>query len=295
MRERSARGVVAAQIGLAVNALLVIVKITAGVLGNSYALIADGVESSLDIFSSLITWRGLEVAGRAADDRYHFGYGKAEAVAGAAVASLLLVAAVGISVEAVREILRPHQAPAAFTLYVLVGVILVKEMLFRTVLRIGDRMDSLAVRADAWHHRSDAITSAAAFLGIALAVFGGEQFWAADDVAAIIASVIIAFNGVRLLSPAVDDLMDRAPEPGVLEDARAAAESVDGVREVEKLLARRGGVGYFVTLHVQADPEMSLREAHRVGHRCKDAIMRRMPHVLDVFVHMEPHREHYEG
>lgn len=295
MRERSARGVVAAQIGLAVNALLVIVKITTGVLGNSYALIADGVESSLDIFSSLITWRGLEVAGRAADDKYHFGYGKAEAVAGAAVAVLLLVAAVGISIEAVREILRPHQAPASFTLYVLVGVILVKETLFRTVLRIGDRIDSLAVRADAWHHRSDAITSVAAFTGIALAVFGGERFWAADDIAAIVASFIIAFNGVRLLSPAVDDLMDRAPEAGVLENARAAAESIEGVCEVEKLLARRGGVGYFVTLHVQADPEMSLREAHRVGHRCKDAIMRRMPNVLDVFVHMEPHREHYDG
>lgn len=295
MKTRSAHGVIAAQVGLAVNAVLVIVKITAGVLGNSYALIADGVESSLDIFSSLITWRGLAVAGRAADDKYHFGYGKAEAVAGAAVAVLLLAAAVGISIEAVREILRPHHSPAPFTLLVLVGVIVVKETLFRTVLRIGDRLESLAVRADAWHHRSDAISSAAAFIGIALAVFGGEQYWAADDVAALVASAMIAWNGVRLLGPAVEDLMDRAPEPEILLRARAAAESVEGVREVEKMLARRGGVGYFLTLHVQADPETTLREAHRVGHRCKDAIMRSMPQVLDVFVHMEPHREHYEG
>lgn len=293
MRKRTARGVLAAQVGLVVNAILVVVKISAGVAGNSYALIADGVESSLDIFSSLITWRGLVVAGRGADENYHYGYGKAEALAGAAVAVLLLVAAVGISVEAVREILRPHHSPAPFTLWVLVGVVLVKETLFRTVLRLGDDLDSTALKADAWHHRSDAITSAAAFAGIGLAVLAGPRFAAADDVAALVASVIIAWNGMRLLTPAVDDLMDRAPEPQVLARVRAHAEVVEGVCELEKVQARRAGVGYFVSVHVQADPELSLREAHKLGHRCKDAIMQGVPQVLDVFVHMEPHREHH--
>ncbi|HSJ13735.1 MAG TPA: cation diffusion facilitator family transporter [Longimicrobiales bacterium] len=285
-----ARGLRVARWGLLVNALLVVVKVTAGVLGNSYALIADGVESSLDIFSSLIVWRGLVVAGRSADEQYHFGYGKAESVAGATVAILLLVAALGISIEAVREILRPHHAPAPFTLPVLVLVVLVKEVLFRTVLRVGRDLNSPAVKADAWHHRSDAITSAAAFAGISIALIGGPGWAAADDFAALVASGIIAFNGVRLLRPAIEDLMDRAPAPDVLRQVRASAEGVRGVREVEKILARRAGIGYFVVLHVQADPQLTLADAHQLGHEVKSSIMADVPEVLDAIVHMEPHQ-----
>jgi cation diffusion facilitator family transporter len=294
MQKRTRRGILAAQVGLVVNAVLVVVKIGAGVVGNSYALVADGVESSLDIFSSIITWRGLIVARRAADENYHFGYGKAEAVATASVAVLLLVAAVGISVEAVREMMRPHAPPATVTLFVLVGVVVVKETLFRNIFRVGHDLDSMALRADAWHHRSDAITSAAAFAGIALAVGAGPRFWAADEIAAIFASLIIAFNGIRLLTPAVDDLMDRAPAPDVVAQVRAVAAAIEGVCEVEKVLARRAGIGYFMSLHVQAHPEITLREAHRLGHACKDAIISEVPQVLDVFVHMEPHREGME-
>jgi cation diffusion facilitator family transporter len=286
-----ARGIRAAQTGLVVNALLVVVKITAGVLGNSYALIADGVESTLDIFSSIIVWRGLQVAGRPADEKFHFGYAKAEAVASATVAIMLLIAAIGISIEAVREVLTPHHVPAGFTLVVLVLVILVKETLFRTVLRVGTQLGSPAVEADAWHHRSDAITSAAAFVGISLALIGGPELASADDFAALLASGIIAWNGIRLLRPAIDDLMDRAPDPAVVEQVRIAASGVTGVREVEKLLARRTGVGYYIVLHVQADPDVTLLEAHRIGHECKDEVMRAVPQVMDAFVHMEPHVE----
>jgi cation diffusion facilitator family transporter len=286
------RGLRAARYGLLVNALLVVVKISAGVLGNSYALIADGVESTLDIFSSLIVWRGLNVAGRSADERYHFGYGKAESVAGAAVAIMLMIAALGISIEAVREVLRPHHAPAPFTLIVLVLVVLVKEALFRTVLGVGREINSPAVKADAWHHRSDAITSAAAFAGISIALIGGPGWETADDLAALAASGIIAYNGFRLLRPALYDLMDRAPEPDVLRLVRASSESIDGVCDVEKVLARRAGVGYYVVLHVQADPQLTLAAAHELGHEVKAAIMADVPEVLDAIVHMEPHRPH---
>jgi cation diffusion facilitator family transporter len=287
-----ARGIRAAQTGLVVNALLVVVKITTGVLGNSYALIADGVESTLDIFSSLIVWRGLAVADRPADEKYHFGYAKAEAVASASVAIMLLIAALGISIEAVREVLTPHHVPAAYTLFVLVAVIAIKETLFRTVLRVGAQLGSPVVQADAWHHRSDALTSAAAFVGISLALIGGgDRLASADDFAALLASAIIAWNGVRLLRPAIYDLMDRAPDPDVIERVRLAAGGVPGVLEVEKLLARRTGVGYYVVLHVQAAPDVSLIEAHRIGHECKDEVMRAVPQVTDAFVHMEPHVE----
>lgn len=285
MRER---GIWAARLALGVSAVLVAVKVTAGLLGSSYALVADGVESSLDIFSSLIVWRGLVVAGRNPDDRYHFGYGKAESLAGAAVAAMLLVAALAISVQAIREILRPQHAPAPFTLLVLVGVIVTKELLSRWMFTVGDDVGSAAVKADAWHHRSDAITSGAAFVGITVALIGGPAWAPADDVAALLASGIIAYNGVRLLRPAMEDLMDRAPDPEVLERVEDAARSVPGVLGVEKIQARRAGLGHFVTLHVEADPQMALHAAHALGHAVKDAVQAELPSVLDVVVHMEP-------
>jgi cation diffusion facilitator family transporter len=287
--DRTQRGIGAARLALGVNAVMVAVKVTTGLLGNSYALVADGVESSLDIFSSLIVWRGLTLSEREADDRYHFGYGKAESVAAAAVSIMLLVAALGISIEAVREILIPHHGPAPYTLAVLVAVIVVKEGLFRRMSAVAEEVGSAAVRTDAWHHRSDAITSGAAFIGIGLALVGGPTWAVADDVAALVASGIIAFNGVRLLRPAVQDLMDRAPDPFVLQRVESAACSVAGVHRVEKILARRAGIGYFVALHVEADGSMPLREAHLLGHQVKDTIIEALPSVIDVLVHMEPH------
>lgn len=293
MTERARRGIGAARIALGVNAVMVVVKVTTGLVGNSYALVADGVESTLDIFSSLIVWRGLSVASREADDEYHFGYGKAESVAAAGVAIMLLLAALGISIEAVREIVTPHHVPEPYTLLVLVGVVAVKEGMFRRMLRIGTEVESTAVTADAWHQRSDAITSGAAFAGITVALIGGPAWAPADDVAALVASGIIAFNGVRLLRPALQDLMDRAPEPSVLERVDTVARAEFGVRAVEKIQARRAGIGFFIALHVEADPSMTLQEAHLLGHQVKDAILGELPSVLDVIVHMEPH--HPEG
>lgn len=287
--ERTRRGIGAARLALGVNAVMVAVKVTAGLVGNSYALVADGVESTLDIFSSLIVMRGLAVASREADEEYHFGYGKAESIAAAAVSIMLLVAALGISVEAVRELVTPHHAPAPFTLLVLVLVVAVKEGLFRRMLRVGQEVRSSAVTADAWHHRSDAITSAAAFVGIGVAVVGGPAWAPADDMAALVASGIIAFNGVRLLRPALHDLMDRAPERDVLDRVERVAGGVKGVQAVEKIQARQAGIGYFVALHVEADPSISLEAAHLLGHQVKDAILEALPTVLDVLVHMEPH------
>lgn len=287
--ERAQRSIRVAQAGLLINAVLVVVKIGTGIIGHSYALIADGVESSLDIFSSLIVWRGIHVASRSADESYHFGYGKAESVAAAAVSLLLMAAAIGIAIEAVREILTPHHLPASFTLIVLVIVVMIKEGLFRFVMREGEALESGIVQADAWHHRSDAITSGAAFLGISIALIGGQPYAAADDVAALIASAIIAFNGVRLLRPALADLMDRAPEAELLESVAEEAAREAGVLHIEKVVARRAGVGHFVTVHVQADPELTLHDAHELGGRVRSRIVTNLPLVLDATIHMEPY------
>lgn len=283
------RGIQAAQLGLVVNTLLAITKLVAGIVGNAFVLIADAVESIADIFSSLIVWGGLRIATRQADDDYPFGYGKAEPLAAVVVALLLLGAAAGISVEAIREIRTPHHTPAPFTLAVLVGVILVKELLSRRVLKVGEEVGSTAVRADAWHHRSDAITSAAAFIGISVALLGGPGWEAADDWAALAAALVIVTNAALLLRPAIADLMDKRPGAELLERIGAAARATPDVRHIEKLKVRKAGLQYFVDLHVQADPGLSLHDAHILSGRVKSAIRASVPEVAGVLIHMEPH------
>jgi cation diffusion facilitator family transporter len=280
-----------ARTGLLINAALALIKLLAGILGTSYALVADALESTLDVFSSLIVWGGLRISTRSADETFPFGYGKAEPLATVVVSFLLLVGAVSIAVQAIREILTPHHAPAPFTLVVLLAVVFVKEILFRRVLSVGQEVESAAVQADAWHHRSDAITSAAAALGIAVALIGGPGWEEADDVAALAAAAVIFFNGVRILRPSVADLMDRTPDREVIESIHAAAMAVPEVRAVETLKVRRSGLGLYVDIHVEADPEMPLREAHIVSGKVKTSIRREVPIVLGVLVHMEPHGE----
>lgn len=282
------RGIRAAQWGLLVNIALVLTKLISGILGHTYALVADAAESSADILSSLIVWGGLSIAARPADRDHPFGYGKAEPLAAAVVSLMLLVAAVGIAIAAIHEILTPHPIPAGFTLFVAAGVILVKETLYRSVLRVGLEMGSAAVRADAWHHRSDAVSSAAAFVGIALARLGGPGWETADDWAALVAAVIVAGNGVMLLRPAINDLMDRAPRGPVFQQIADAALSVKGVLAIEKLKIRRHGTEFYVDLHVQADPSMSLFEAHILSGKVKSAIRSAVPTVTDALIHMEP-------
>ncbi len=291
MRAEQNRGIRSAQAGLLVNAFLAIVKILAGVAGNSYALIADGIESTADIVSSTIVWGGLRIAARDPDSEYPFGYGKAETLAAATVSLMLLGAAIAIAIAAVREIVTPHHAPAPFTLVVLVLVVLVKELLFRKVYAVGAEVGSDAVRADAWHHRSDAITSLAAFIGISVAIGGGEGWESADDWAALVAAAVIAWNGTRLLRPAIAGLMDRSAEPEIRARIRDIASAVDDVRAVEKVIVRRAGPAYFADLHVHADPSMSLRDAHIVSGKVKSAIKSQLPNVRGVLVHMEPSEE----
>lgn len=277
------------------NALLAAGKLVAGFVGHSHALVADAVESFADIISSIIVWRGLVVAAAPADEEHPYGHGKAEAIATAMVSGLLLVAAAWIGIQAVHEILSPHAGPEPFTLIVLLGVVAVKELLFRFVSAEGHAVESSAVQSDAWHHRSDAITSLAAALGIGVAVVGGRGYEAADDVAALVAAGIIAWNGWRLLRPSLDELMDAAPARSVVGEIRAIAGAVPGVDLVEKCFVRKTGYHYFVDMHLEVDPGMSVQEAHRIGHEVKDAIRERMPKVRDVLIHIEPRRPSRAG
>jgi cation diffusion facilitator family transporter len=281
----------AAQLSLFTNALLAIAKGVAGLLGNSYALIADAVESTADVFSSLIVWSGLRISAREADEAFHFGYGKAEALSAAVVSVFLVGAAVGIAIEAVREIVTPHHSPAPFTLAVLIAVVGVKELLFRRALRISGSSGSPALHADAWHHRSDALTSVAAFIGISIALIGGPGWESADDWAALVASAFIVLMALRSLQPAVSELMDRGPSEGVTKVIDAAVRSVPEVRGFHALRVRRTAGVYFIVIDVQADASMSLHDAHVVSGKVKGAIRAVLPAAKTIAVHMEPDEE----
>lgn len=285
---RLQRSVRATVLGLSVNIVLAVVKLLAGIFGRSYALIADAIESMADAASSIIVWRAVVVAEKPADREHPYGHGKAEAIATAAVSAMLLGAALLIVIRSVQEIQTPRHAPAPYTLLVLLVVVLIKEGLFRIVGRVGDEVESGAVKADAWHHRSDAITSAAAALGISIALVGGDRYRLADDWAAMFAAVIIAFNGFRLLRPALDELMDAAPKEDIVGVARSIALQVNGVKGVEKCFARKMGHEYWLDMHIEVDGTMTVAMAHELSHKVKDTIREKLPRVLDVTIHIEP-------
>jgi cation diffusion facilitator family transporter len=276
--------------GLIANVLLAATKIFAGVMGHAYVLIADGIESALDVGGSIVIWGGLTFAARPPDRTHPYGHGKAEPVAAIVVALGVLVAALVIAIQSVREIFLPHHAPAPWTLAVLVVAVIVKETLFRYVIRFGQKVESMAVKTDAWHHRIDAMTSAAAFIGISLALIGGKPWQSADDWAALVACVLIGWNGYRLARPAFYEIMDTAPGGKFIKSIRRVAGSVPGVVEVEKCLARKMGLDFYVDLHVGVDGNISVHEGHEIAHRVKSAIKQSDSRVADVLVHIEPAR-----
>jgi len=274
--------------GLAINVLLAAAKILAGLVGHAYVLIADGIESALDVGGSIVIWGGLTVAARPPDATHPYGHGKAEPIAAVVVAVGVLTAGLGLAIQSVREIFLPHHAPAPYTLAVLIVAVILKEILYRYVIRFGREMESTAVKTDAWHHRIDAMTSIAAFIGISVALIGGEAWQSADDWAALFACALIGASGYRLLRPALFEIMDTAPRGKIVRSIHQAARSVPGVIEVEKCRARKMGLDFYVDLHVGVKGSISVHEGHEIAHQVKRAIQESDPRIADVLVHIEP-------
>ena len=288
---RSARGRQVLVAGVAVNCLLALLKLGAGWIGNSNALVADGLESTLDVLSSAMIWGALKYAERPPDSDHPYGHGKMESLAGAGGALLLLIAGVLVATGSLKEILagalnRPP--PAAFTLAVLVAVVVIKEGLFRLGRRRGREVESSAVQSDAWHHRSDALTSLAAAIGITVCLVGGPAWVSADNWAALFSCAIIAFNGVRMLKASVGELLDEQAPGEVIEGIMAAARAVEGVDNVEKCRVRKSGLSLLADIHVRVQGEVTVTDGHFIAHRVKDALMGGGFNILDVTVHIEP-------
>jgi len=274
-----------------VNVTLMIVKIITGVVGNSYALIADGIESAADILSSLITWAGFHLSLKPADKEHPYGHGKIESLAGVFSGFSLIAAAGLIAYNSVKEILTPHLAPSWFTLPVLILIVIIKETLSRKVLGASDTVGSHALKGDGWHHRSDAITSAAAAIGIAIALFGGTGYEMADDWGALLACIIILINGGLIIRGSMHDVLDGSVD----EDDIAAVEhltvKIHPVVDVEKTRIRKSGIGWFVDMHVRVPSAMTIWDGHALSHKIKAEIMASNPRIYDVMIHLEPSRK----
>lgn len=275
--------------GILLNVVLAAVKFAGGILGHTYALIADGVESLLDVLSSLLVWAGLRVAARPPDEDHPYGHGKAESLAALAVAVFIFAAAGWIGWHAVKEIITPHRGPHWATLLVLALVVAAKMAYSRRLSRAGEEHGSTGLGVESFHHYSDALTSAAAFIGITIALIGGEGYEAADDWAALLACVVIAVNGVTMFNRAVGDVMDTAVSPEIEREVRELAVSVDGVVAIDKCRVRKSGLSHLVDIQVRVDGDLSVRTGHDIAHAVKDTLMASAPHgITDVAVHVEP-------
>jgi cation diffusion facilitator family transporter len=287
--DRSASaGIRASLIAVLISLALGVVKIITGIFGHSYALVADGVESMLDVASGLAVAGSLKLAAQPPDEKYPFGYGKVEPTAALVIATGLLAAAIIITIQSIREIVTPHRAPAPYTLIVLVVVVITKELLYRFLVRTGKSIESKALQTDAWHHRGDSLTSLAAFIGIAIALWGGKGYESADDWAALFAAGIIAFNGIRLLRKAWREMMDAALPEHITDDIREIARQVDGVAGIDMCRVRKSGLGLWVDIHVEVHGDMTVRDGHHIAHLVKDALLASKHNVMDAVVHIEP-------
>lgn len=273
------------------NTCLAIIKGLAGFFGNSYALIADAIESTTDIFASFLVLFGIKYSNRPADENHPYGHGRAEPLITFLVVGFLVTSATIIAYESIANIQTPHDLPKSWTLFVLGAIIIWKEYSFQTVMKRSIETNSSSLKADAWHHRSDAITSVAAFLGISIALVLGKGYESADDWAALFASGFIFYNSFLIFRPALGEIMDEHLYDDLIEHVRQVASNVEGIIDTEKCFIRKSGMKYHVDLHAIVSAEISVKEGHQLAHILKDTLRKEIPELGHVLIHIEPDDE----
>ncbi len=270
------------------NTSLALIKGIAGVFGNSYALIADAIESTTDIFASFLVLLGFKYAKRPADENHPYGHGKIEPLITFGVVAFLVVSATIIAYESIQNIQTPHKIPKSWTLIVLGLIIIWKEISFQVVIKKSKQINSSSLKADAWHHRSDAITSIMAFIGISIAIIFGQGYETADDWAALFASAFILYNSYLILRPALGEVMDEQLYDDLIIKIRGKSTEVQGVLGTEKCFIRKAGMQYHVDLHVIVNSEISVKVGHDIAHKLKDHLRNKIPNLGHVLIHIEP-------
>lgn len=275
-------------VSIAGNLILALVKWIVGTLGHSYALVADAIESTSDVFSSLLVLFGLKYSSKPADADHPYGHGRAEPLLTFVVVGFLGLSATIIAYNSIQNIRTPHELPESFTLWALAVIIVVKELIARFVHQRGKESNSTSIKADAWHHRSDAITSLAAFIGIAIALIMGKGYESADDWAALFASAMILYNSYHIFRPALSEIMDEHLYDDLVAQIREIAHTVSGVIDTEKCWVRKVGLNYHIDLHIHVQADISVKAGHDIAHHLKAILMEQIPHIADVLIHVEP-------
>jgi cation diffusion facilitator family transporter len=270
------------------NASLAIIKGLAGFFGNSYALIADAIESTADIFSSFLVLFGLKYANRPADKNHPYGHGRAEPLITFLVVGFLITSATIIAYESIKNIGTPHELPKIWTLFVLIPLIIWKEISFQLVIRKAKETNSSSLKADAWHHRSDAITSIAALIGISIALYFGKGYETADDWAALFASGFILYNSYKIFRPALGEIMDEHLYDDLVAEIRKVSLTCAGVVATEKCFVRKAGMKYHVELHAIVQADITVKNGHEIAHNLKDTLLNDIPQLGHVLIHIEP-------
>ncbi|CAN1567296.1 MMT1 Predicted Co/Zn/Cd cation transporters [Flavobacteriaceae bacterium] len=270
------------------NTSMAIIKGLAGFFGNSYALIADAIESTTDIFASFLVLFGIKYSNRPADENHPYGHGRAEPLITFLVVGFLITSATIIGYESIINIQTPHDLPKSWTLFVLGAIIIWKEYSFRVVMKRSKETNSSSLKADAWHHRSDAITSVAAFIGISIALILGKGYESADDWAALFAAFFILYNSYLIFRPALGEIMDEHLYDDLVEEIRQVSHQVDGVIDTEKCFIRKAGMKYHVDLHARVSGAISVKEGHDISHSLKDTLKQEIPELGHVLIHIEP-------
>lgn len=290
MNTNKAKAINTTYISIVGNALLAIAKGITGYFGNSYALIADAIESTTDVFSSLLVLFGLKYSTKPADVNHPYGHGKAEPLVTFVVVGFLVISATIIAYESIQHIRTPHKIPEKYTLVVLAVIVVIKELFYRFVIKRSKETKSTLLKADAWHHRSDAITSLTVFIGISIAVFMGDGYEIADDFAALLASGIIVYNAYLIFRPALGEIMDEHLYDNLISDIREISKNVKGVITTEKCFVRKSGLSFHIDLHMVVSGEISVKEGHIISHNLKDELRQKFPEISDVLIHIEPNK-----
>lgn len=291
MQSGTQEAIKASYLSIAGNLLLAVAKGVTGIFGNSYALIADAIESTTDVFSSILVLLGLRYSSKPADENHPYGHGKAEPLFTFMVVGFLIISATVIAYESIDNINTPHKIPKPYTLIVLGIIIIIKEVFYRVVSHKSKKTGSTVLKADAWHHRSDAITSLMAFIGISIALIMGKGYENADDWAALFASGFILYNAYLILRPALGEIMDEHMHDELETEIRKIAQLCPGVVDTEKCYIRKTGMTYYVDLHIAVNAEISVKEGHEISHRVKDDLLANIPEIANVLIHVEPDDE----
>lgn len=288
MQTNTEKAIQATYLSIIGNFLLAVAKGITGVFGNSYALVADAIESLTDVFSSALVLFGIKYSTRPADSNHPYGHGRAESLVTFIVVGFLLISATVIAYQSILNIQTPHEIPKNYTLIVLAVIIVIKEIFYRIISKKGKETNSSSLKADAWHHRSDAITSLMAFIGISIAIFMGPGYETADDWAALIASLFIVYNAYLIFRPALGEILDEHVYDDLVEQIRIISERVDGVEGTEKCFVRKTGMTYLVDLHLLVNGNLSVTQGHEISHATKDTLIEQLPELANVLIHIEP-------